>query len=150
MGLNENFFCREIQGRLVPRVMDGNAGGWVLRRRGSFTLGMITTLMETFLTSKTPITNPENLLLLLQDTIFLRPDESSPPLTWLNMFFSLKPCVLVLIFLWLHNFSFMMLISKLAFSLRNSMRMSSFTISCPLKAGQPPSLLMLCTSTSLP
>lgn len=58
--------------------------------------------METFLNSKTPITNPENLLHLMQDTIFLLLDESSPPVTRWNKFFFKScllafPCFLVLL-----------------------------------------------------
>lgn len=49
--------------------------------------------METFLNSKPPITNPENLLHLVQDTIFLLLDESSPPVTGWNKLF-LKSCLL--------------------------------------------------------
>lgn len=49
--------------------------------------------METFLNSKPLITNPENLLHLMQDTIFLLLDESSPLVTGWNTFF-LKSCLL--------------------------------------------------------
>lgn len=42
-----------------------------------------------------------------------------------------------------------MLVRKPVSSSRISTRMSSLTISCPQRTTQPPSLLMLCTSTSL-
>lgn len=98
----ENLFCREVQGRLESRVTGGYARGRGLKRRESCRLGVIRALMETFLISKTHITNPENLFLLMQDTIFLILDELSPLLTGLNKFFLKSwflafPCLLVLL-----------------------------------------------------
>lgn len=88
---------------------------------------MIRASMKTFMISK-PTTDLENFLLLMQDTIFLLPDEPNPPVDTVEQVLPeiLHPSIPVFswIFSWTHNYCFIMLVRKMASSPRIPMGMS--------------------------